>query len=223
MEPAGRHPITQIKFLSPEETSTLFRVIACDTSAHALRNKAIFSVAKYCALRASEIGMIQMTDYSIVTHCIYCKRLKGSLSNTIKIVDPVVIDYLDAYYHERLKTASHTPFLFLSQKGSPINRRTLDDMIKKYGVIANLDITKRHFHVLKHTRAMELIEYSGVELRDIQWWLGHKSIDNTMIYLAYTSKAQEKLFERIAEIEGKGKTYANKTSPGVRNFNTCST
>lgn len=208
--PAKRQTRHEIRFLSSEETYRLFKVITCDRSHHATRNKAIFFVAKYCALRASEIGLLQLRDYNIVTHSIYCRRLKGSKSNTIKIVDPVVVELLDAHYHNRLRTEPENPYLFPSQKGSPINRRTLDELIKNYGSMINLDISKRHFHVLKHTRAMELIDYAGVYLRDVQWWLGHKSINNTMIYLEYTSKAQEELFDRIAEVEGARRNYANK-------------
>ncbi len=212
MRQSAKRRITQeIKFLTPEETHRLYRVISCDCSNHAIRNRAAFFIAKYCALRASEVGLIRMSDYNIVSHTIYCRRVKGSKSNTIKIVDPEVIDFLDAHYSQRIQIDPQNPYLFPSQKGSPLNRRSLDNLIKGYGAQINLDVTKRHFHVLKHTRAMELINYSGIHLRDVQWWLGHKSINNTMIYLEYTSKAQEELFARIAEVEGMRRIYADKT------------
>lgn len=201
-KPGKRLIDREIKFLTPEERTLLFNIIAQDKSLHAQRNKAIFFVAKYCALRASEIGLIQLHDYNAISHSIYCRRVKGSNSNTIKIVDPIVAGYLDVYYHFRVNMLTDSKYLFLSQKGSPVNRRTLDNLMKFYGEKAGLNISKCHFHVLKHTRAMELINYPRVELRDVQWWLGHKSINNTMLYLKYTSKAQEKLFGYIAEVEG---------------------
>ena len=213
------HNAHEIKFLLPDESKKLYQVILQDQRPHATRNKAIFLVAKYCALRASEVGGIRLSDYDIVKHCLYCRRRKGSNSNTIKIVDPDVIEVLDAYYVMRLKADCQSPYLFLSQKGTPIDRRTLDELIKRYGRQAKIDVSKRHFHVLKHTRAMELINYPRVQLRDVQWWLGHKSINNTMIYLKYTSRAQEQLFEEVAKIEGRGK-FANEIAENLCNSDT---
>ena len=51
------------KYLTPHETQELFKVIQEDDSRHAVRNRAIFHIGKYCALRASEIGLIHISDY----------------------------------------------------------------------------------------------------------------------------------------------------------------
>jgi integrase len=45
-----------IKYLYPHEKTALFRALETDQSAHCLRNRAIFYLAEYCGMRASEVG-----------------------------------------------------------------------------------------------------------------------------------------------------------------------
>lgn len=194
---------SNIKFLLREETEILFEKIDRDTSIYRTRNRAIFYVAKYCALRASEVGLINIHDYNPVNGSLFCRRLKGSRNNTLMIIDDTVKQNLNAHYYEMCETYIDGP-LFRSQKGNPINRKTLDFLMKSYCENTIIPCDKRHFHTLKHTRAMELIEYPGIKLTDIQWWLGHKNIANTMKYLDYTSAAMKELFDYLSLVEGKG-------------------
>lgn len=195
-----------LKFLTPQEKTELFKVISTDMSRLANRNKAIFFLSEYCALRASEIGLITISDFDIAKKSIFCRRLKGSKNNTLKIVNSRVFEALERYYWERIQINSSDNHLFLSQLGKPISRKTLDVLMKSYCSCTQIPSEKHHFHVLKHTRAMELIEYNDVKLTDVQWWLGHRNIQNTMIYLDYTSNAMISLFNKIEIMEGGG-TY----------------
>lgn len=197
-------PTSNIKFLTPIECTELFETINQDTGRHAIRNIAIFHTAKYCGLRVSEIPLIKISDYDVINKTLYLRRLKGSRSNTLKIVDPICLQYFEEYYWMRKSiTTLETNTLFISQKGAPISRKTLDSIMKNYCAVTSIPRDKQHFHVLKHTRAMELIEYSAVELRDLQWWLGHKNIQNTMLYLEYTATTMLALFDKLEQIEGR--------------------
>lgn len=60
--------------------------------------------------------------------------------------------------------------------------------------------SKWHMHVLKHTRAVNLAE-CGIDVDDIQFWLGHKNVANTFIYLEYTPILRNQLFERLQLLE----------------------
>lgn len=191
---------SNIRFLTKEESTELFNIIKADKSLHYLRNRTMFLVAKYCALRASELGLILVSDYNPHTHTLFCRRQKGSRCNTLKIVDNDICEILDSYYSQRI-LSGNTGVLFPSQLGNPISRKTLDWMMKNYCKYTSIPHDKHHFHTLKHTRAMELIEYDDIGLRDVQWWLGHKDINNTMIYLNYTDKTKRRLFEKISNYE----------------------
>lgn len=187
-----------IKYLRANEVCELFDVIGLDDSKHAVRNKAIFALAKYCALRVSEITYMEYSAYDPIRQQIYCQREKGSNNNTIRIIDPDVINALQQYLRIRSHIYPDSKYLFPSQKGSPISRKQLDFIMKKYCSTTSITEDKRHFHVLKHTRAVELGN-SGADIKDIQWWLGPKNIDNTMIYMQYTTNQQEALYQKLKE------------------------
>lgn len=190
----------KIKYLNEWEKKELFKAIRQDTRKNATRNLAIFLVAKYCALRVSEIHMIRIDDYNPGLSQIYCRREKGSNNNTLRIVDPTVKNALDAYFAERLQISSDNQALFLSSHKKPISRQQLDVLFKQYSSFTSIALDKRHFHVLKHTRAIELADM-GVNVQDIQWWLGHKKINNTLIYMQFTTKQQEQLYLYLAKQE----------------------
>lgn len=183
------------KYLRPEETGRLYCVIDLDDSRHAIRNKAIFLIAKYCALRVSEVGMLRISDYDSVQNQIFCRREKNSNSNMLRIIDPDVSAAMKEYISIR-DSYPESEFLFVSQMGNPISRKTLAKLMKKVGTLARLSPDKRHFHVLKHTRAIELGE-CGLDTKEIQWWLGHKSISNTMIYHQFTTRQQQTLYDKL--------------------------
>lgn len=202
MEFTMRKQTSNIKYLSYAEKKILFDRIDSDNSKHALRNQAVFYTAKYCALRASEIGLIRITDYDCEKQTLFCQRLKGSFNNTLKILDPKVAKLLNDYWILRKKEAATSDYFFLSQMGKPLSRQMLDFLMKDYCGSSSITRDKCHFHVLKHTRAMKLIEYRDVNIRDVQFWLGHKNINSTMIYLEYTTKSMELLFDKIEIYEG---------------------
>ena len=93
---------SNIRFLTDLEKVELFYQINSDCTKYALRNKAIFYIAKYCALRASEVGLITLNDYNPFTGTIHCHRLKGSKDNTLRIVDPYILTIINQYYYSSL-------------------------------------------------------------------------------------------------------------------------
>lgn len=187
---------TKIKYFTQQETKRLFESIENLKSIHVVRDLAIFRVAYRCGLRASEIALIQLEDYNKAKGEIYCKRLKGSKNNTIRLDDKTK-EVLDKYIEENNLIVDNEP-IFKSQKNNPISRQTLDYLIKKYCEIANIaDKGKRHFHTLKHTTAVHLAE-SDMDIKELQWWLGHKSVTNTEIYFQFTTKQQERMYLKLS-------------------------
>jgi site-specific recombinase XerD len=181
-----------IKYFTNKELKAFFRAIEKDNSKYKVRNECIFKLAYYCALRVSEVALIKVDDFNNSKNEIYCRRLKGSLNNTIRIVNPDILRSVKRY----LRTINHDT-MFISQKGLPISRKTLDKLMKKYCEMAKIkDKDKWHFHTLKHTRAVNLAE-SGLDLKEIQYWLGHKEISNTQIYFQFTSSQYETLYKKL--------------------------
>lgn len=175
-----------IKFFTSDELKRFWQAVENDTSIHRVRNEAIFKVAYECALRVSEVNHLQMKNYNPDTHTIYCSRLKNGNNNTLQLLNPDTIEILKLHLRKR-KATSENEYIFLSQKGNFLSRKTLDLLMKHYCRIAEIeDIGKYHFHTLRHTRAIEIAE-AGADLKDLRFYLGHKRIENTLIYFEYTS------------------------------------
>ncbi|OOM16401.1 tyrosine-type recombinase/integrase [Clostridium saccharobutylicum] len=185
----------KIKYLTQKEALSLFNSIENSNSCHSIRDLAIFRLAYRCGLRASEISLLKLQDYNILKGEIYCKRLKGSSNNTLRLDRKTKI-VLDKYINENNIT-SDSQVIFTSQKNNPISRQTLDYLTKKYCSLARIeDKSKHHFHVLKHTTAVHLAE-CDMDIKELQWWLGHKSVSNTEIYFQFTTKQQDKMYEKL--------------------------
>jgi integrase/recombinase XerD len=192
-----RNDDTKIKYFTQQETKRLFDAIEALKSIHTDRDLAIFRVTYRCGLRASEIAMIKLQDYNKDKGEIYCKRLKGSKNNTIRFDDKTK-HALDEYIDKNNIIDDNEP-IFKSQKNKPISRQTLDYLIKKYCALANIaDKSKYHFHTLKHTTAVHLAE-SDMDIKELQWWLGHKSVTNTEIYFQFTTRQQERMYLKLSD------------------------
>ncbi len=177
---------SKIQFLTQPELRALFRVITRK------RDRALFLIAYRHGLRASEVGLLQVDDVNFAQQRLTIRRLKRSLPG-IYPLRPDEVTALKAYLRER---TSHAPALFLSQRGTPISRRQLDTLMKHYGEAAGIPISKRHFHVLKHSIATHLLD-AGADLRFIQDWVGHASIKNTVIYAQLTSRRRDEEARRV--------------------------
>lgn len=179
-----------IKFLTLSELQELLRAI------DEIRDRAIFLIAYRHGLRASEVGLLQLSDLDFKAMRLMVHRLKGSHSG-VHPMQPDEIRVLKAYLRTRNSASS---YLFVTRVGTPVARRVLDQQIKKYGERSGLPKEKRHFHALKHSIATHLLD-AGAELRFVQDWLGHSNIQNTVIYTTLTSSYREenarKLFLKL--------------------------
>jgi integrase len=130
-------------YLQFEEVDRLFRVIQSP------RDRAIFRVAYHAGLRASEVGKLELRDYSPRTERIFIHRLKGSNSGEHHLCRGE-----SRVLRAWLKIRGPVPgAIFLSNRRSPIRRSMLDVLMKKYGAFAGIPPELCHFHILKHYAA----------------------------------------------------------------------
>jgi len=178
--------IKTIKYLTQDELKRLLKAITDK------RDKAIFLVAYRHGLRACEIGMLRVEDVDLARGRIRIERAKHSQGGEYTMQGDE-IKVLRAWIRER---KNNTPFLFPSRNGTPITRRMLHYLIGKYGKAAELPPDKRHFHVLKHSIATHLLE-AGADIRFVQDWIGHKNIQNTVVYTQITNRAREEQARKL--------------------------
>ena len=185
--------IKTIKYLTQDELKRLLGVIASK------RDRAIFLLAYHHGLRASEVGMLMLEDVDMNRGRIRIERAKNSQGGEY-VMQGDEIKILKAWLRERKDNYPNwlgsSPFLFPSRRGSPISRRTLDYLMKGYGEKAGVPPDKRHFHVLKHSIATHLLE-AGADIRFVQDWIGHKNIQNTVVYAQITNPAREQQARKL--------------------------
>lgn len=175
-------------YLQFEEIERLFAVI------ESARDRAIFRLAYHAGLRASEVGNLQMRDYNPRTERLFVQRLKGSNSG-----DHHLCRLESKAMHAWLKERGNAPGpIFQSRKGGPISRQMLDVLMKEYGVAAGLPPQLCHFHVLKHTCATHLLA-KGYHVEQVQDWIGHANIQNTMIYAHITNARRDEMARELRD------------------------
>lgn len=179
--------IRTVKYLHQDE---LARLLAAITSK---RDKAIFLIAYRHGLRVSEVGMLRLEDVDLARGRIRIERLKHSQGGEHPM-QPDEMRILKAWMKERPKT---NPYLFAGVLTAlPVSRQSLAALMKRYCKKAAIPEDKSHFHVLKHSIATHLID-AGADIRFVQDWIGHKNIQNTVIYAHLSHKTLDETARRV--------------------------
>jgi integrase len=183
-----RRQARKVRHLTEEEVGRLFKVITSP------RDRALFRLAYHAGLRASEIGLLEMRDYNGRTDRIYIHRLKGSNSGEHHMCREEA-----RAFKAWLKVRGKDPgVIFQSNQRRPITRQMLDLLMKKYGREAGLPADLCHMHTLKHTCATHLMA-KGFNVEQVQDWIGHANIQNTMIYAKVTNGRRAEMAGQLAD------------------------
>lgn len=182
------------KYLTEKEFNKLLKTIdkTKDTldGKYYMRDKLLFLLGFEAGLRATEVGNLKEDDFNGSE--LYCRRLKGSLNNTIRLTKETS-NLLKKYIKDN---PNDTQYIFISRKGNQIDKFTLNKLCKKYFPLAGLPEDKAHFHSIKHTAGVFLAE-QGLDIKEVQYMLGHKKVDNTEIYFQFTTKQQDTLYKKL--------------------------
>lgn len=164
----------------------------------AVRNEALFLVMYFCALRVSEVAILEIGDFNAIGEEIYCRRLKSGRNNTLRIVDTRILQVLKR--HIRINSPEKYLFENMRSKkgnGQTVTRSTLDYWMRFYCNLAGFKNTELyHCHTLRHTRAVNLAN-AGLDVREIQYWLGHNDSRSTEIYMKFTSQQQNAMYRKL--------------------------
>lgn len=193
-----------MKYLTQKELSKLFRTIEKSKVSNRfyLRDLCMVNIAYLCWLRTSEVGMLRLEQYNSSRGEIFIKRLKGSSSNTLRLDETrknLLEKYIREYRKEEvgiLRIKDESDFLFKSKNGKQLWGASFAFIFREFAKEAGLPESKQHPHTLKHSIGIHLTE-SGVDIKDLQYYLGHKNVLNTMTYFKYTSKQFEDLYRKI--------------------------
>lgn len=123
--------------------------------------------------RRSEITTMRWSQVDFDKGTVFVKRLKDSLDGTL---------YMTAVMRQvltRRRALEKGEYVFSSKVASKNEGRWFRDAVKRAKL--SLDHGKIVVHTLRHTRAVHLLQ-AGLNLVDLQKFLGHKEIESTMVY-----------------------------------------
>jgi len=160
------------------------------------RDRAIFAVCYWRGLRASEIGMLPLSAYRPSAKTLFVTRKKGSMSGEFPL-SPLEVRTLNAW----LKVRGVEPgSLFLSRNKRGISAEMVLVLMRKYGAAAGLPENLRHPHALKHSVATHLLG-KHAEIMVVKDWLGHKSLNSTLVYANFRNEQRLQAASRIYQSE----------------------
>ena len=164
-----------IKFFTHREMARTL-CIAKDRSA---RDYAMILLAYRHGLRCAEICGMRLDQVDLESMRIRCDRGKGSVTNWQEMAQ----DEADAVTEWLPKRpCPDSPYMFVSCRGGHLNESRFRRIMKAIGVEAGVPPDRAHPHALKHSIAVHLVE-ADVPVQLIQRHLGHRNIQNTMVYL----------------------------------------
>jgi site-specific recombinase XerD len=169
--------------------------IACLLSCvHTPHNHAFLLTVYSCGLRLQEGLYLEVGDIDSDRMLIHVHRGKGAKDRMVPLPHSTLLVLREHWKSHRNKRlifpAMGRNLRGASSADSPMSISSLQGTMKD--AVRQAGITKRKvsIHTLRHSYATHLLE-EGVNLRCIQRYLGHSSLETTMAYLHLTAKGNE--------------------------------
>lgn len=157
-----------------------------------LRDLAIIELLYSSGLRVSELSKIKVLD---IDHRENFVKVSGK-GNKERVVPfgsnarEVILQYL----RRRIELKPKEDFLFLNNRGSGLTTRSIERIVKKYGLLSGIS-KKISPHALRHSFATHLLG-GGADLRSIQELLGHSSLSTTQRYTHTSIEQIMKIYDK---------------------------
>lgn len=151
--------------------------LALAAAASGPRDLAAVTLMAYAGLRVSEVARLRWDD--IEGEVVRVRMGKGRKDRLVP-AHPRLLAALGAL---RKSTVLRSPYVFPSPQDPrrPLTTRALQYLVERLGRQAGLPRRLSHPHTLRHTAATRLLRACH-DLRIVQMFLGHASIQTTTIY-----------------------------------------
>jgi integrase len=174
-----RWSINQTKYLFPDEVKRLQVALVprgfdhMHLNTNVRRDRLVIRFALSTGARASEILNVKKSDLNLFSRSVFIRGLKGSADRQMP---------LKKYFFLELLRYSKT---FNDERLFPIKYHCLTQRIwPKFRPV------RKKFHSLRHTFAIRLY-HETKDINLVKTALGHRSLQNTMVYLEYHYMLEE--------------------------------
>jgi type 1 fimbriae regulatory protein FimB/type 1 fimbriae regulatory protein FimE len=162
------------EYLTEREVEQLIE--GCKGNRQPHRDQTMILLAFRHGLRASELCDLQWTQVDFENASLAVSRAKNGTPST----HPLTGRELRALRRLHREAEGKSPFLFLSERGSPMTVSNFQKLVSRATEAAGLKI-KAHPHMLRHGCGFALAN-AGKDTRSLQQYLGHKNIQHTVRY-----------------------------------------
>ena len=175
-----------IKFLTEKEVALLRK--GARKTRNPIRNELMILMLYRHGLRETELCRLTMNQVDLEEARLHITRIKGG-NNFSHPIEGEELRMIRRYIRSKAtKNGSH-PWLFISEQGNQLARGTVIAAVK--ACAAEGGITKSVSpHMLRHGCGYYLAN-KGYDLRVIQDYLGHRQVQNTVIYTKLSGKQFE--------------------------------
>ena len=158
-----------------------------------MRDKAIFEFMYISGARAGEVVNLDISDVDFNKDEVLIRKGKGDKDRFVplgKVSRKALFEYVKRYRKNAKEKA-----LFIGKRGKKrISVGALEMQFKRYVKLAKIR-KKLTPHCMRHTVATHLLE-GGADIKYVKEFLGHKSIETTVIYTHYLIDSIKKLFRK---------------------------
>ncbi len=173
--------------LTPPEVELLIKTARAHNRNGQRDATAILTAYRH-ALRVSELCALRWEQVDFTHGLLHVTRCKKGLPST----HPLRGDELRALRVLR-REHPHSPYVFLSERGTPLSPAGFLKMLARLGELAGLSFPI-HPHMLRHGCGFKLAN-DGHDTRAIQSYMGHANIQNTVKYTALSAERFKDFFK----------------------------
>lgn len=155
-----------------------------------VRNQAVLELMFASGMRVSEVCGLRPEDVDLKSGLVRIMG-KGSRQRIVQICHADVLKFLKQHESISFKQSKRKGYFFLNRRMAKLSEQSIRIMISKYCDKAGIE---KHVtpHTFRHSFATLLLE-QDVDIKYIQQFLGHSSINTTQIYTHVNVNKQKEI------------------------------
>ncbi|MBP3760021.1 MAG: tyrosine recombinase XerC [Ruminococcus sp.] len=182
-------PMRDIEVPSPKSSMPRFlslnesmRLLNASDNSESVRNYCIITLFLNCGMRLSELVGINISDVDFFENRM--RVLGKGRKERMVYLNNACIESINNYLAVRNENhkADSEPALFISNRGTRISKRRVQQIVEETLKLAGLDGKGLSTHKLRHTAATLMYQYGDADVLTLKELLGHSSTATTEIY-----------------------------------------
>ena len=179
-------------YVEEKELNTLFDYVEFPDNWQGRTERLVMQLFYQTGMRLSELIQLKESQLDIAG-----KQIKVLGKGNKERIIPVDRDFLlelQKYVDEKPVSLPNTQNLFVSDKGKPLQSRSVYAFVHQYlGMVTT--VQKKSPHILRHSFATHLMN-GGADLNAVKELLGHSSLAATQVYTHNTIEKLKEVFNK---------------------------